>query len=101
MRAEQGFKAYANACRFRIQAFRWAEKASLPRQCRSRSGAAGRPRPGTVFGAWFKVRLLTEVANRGIPLPEASKSLHKSMIQAASYYNDAKRQAGGAARLVI
>jgi integrase len=45
---------------------------------------------------------LTEAANRGIPLPEAmQQSLHKSVTQAASYYNDAERKNGRAARLVI
>lgn len=45
---------------------------------------------------------LTEAANRGIPLPEAmQQSLHKSVTQAARYYNDAERKQGRAARLVI
>ncbi|WFU13000.1 tyrosine-type recombinase/integrase (plasmid) [Rhizobium sp. CB3090] len=45
---------------------------------------------------------LTEAANRGIPLPEAmQQSLHKSVTQAASYYNNAERKNGRAARLVI
>ncbi len=45
---------------------------------------------------------LTEAANRGIPLPEAmQQSLHKSVTQAASYYNNAERRNGRAARLVI
>jgi len=45
---------------------------------------------------------LTEAANRGIPLPEAmQQSLHKSVAQAASYYNNAERKNGRAARLVI
>ncbi|OCP18236.1 MULTISPECIES: tyrosine-type recombinase/integrase [unclassified Ensifer] len=45
---------------------------------------------------------LTEAANRGIPLPEAmQQSLHKSVTQAARYYNDAERKQGCAARLVI
>ncbi|OCJ02463.1 integrase [Agrobacterium sp. 13-626] len=44
---------------------------------------------------------LTEAANRGIPLPEAmQQSLHKSVTQAASYYNNAERKNGRAARLV-
>ncbi|RDL47660.1 hypothetical protein BLJAPNOD_05381 [Ensifer sp. M14] len=38
---------------------------------------------------------LTEAANRGIPLPEAmQQSLHKSVTQAARYYNDAERKQG-------
>ncbi|WP_331375136.1 tyrosine-type recombinase/integrase [Sinorhizobium chiapasense] len=45
---------------------------------------------------------LTEAANRGIPLPEAMKqSLHKSVTQAAGYYNNAERKQGRAARLII
>ncbi|WP_037150250.1 site-specific integrase [Rhizobium freirei] len=45
---------------------------------------------------------LTEAANRGIPLPEAmQQSLHKSITQAASYYNNAERKNGRAARLVV
>ncbi len=45
---------------------------------------------------------LTEATNRGIPLPEAmQQSLHKSVTQAASYYNNAERKNGRAARLVI
>ena len=44
---------------------------------------------------------LTEAANRGIPLPEAmQQSRHKSTAQAASYYNDAERKLGKAARLM-
>lgn len=43
---------------------------------------------------------LTEAANRGIPLPEAmQQSLHKSVAQAAGYYNDSERKMGRAARL--
>jgi integrase len=45
---------------------------------------------------------LTEAANRGIPLPEAmQQSLHKSVAQAASYYDNAERKNGRAARLII
>ncbi|ANK76788.1 integrase (plasmid) [Ensifer adhaerens] len=44
---------------------------------------------------------LTEAANRGIPLPEAmQQSLHKSVTQAARYFNNAQRKNGRAARLV-
>ena len=44
---------------------------------------------------------LTEAANRGIPLPEAmQQSLHKSITQAAGYYNDSERKMGRAARLI-
>jgi integrase len=45
---------------------------------------------------------LTEAANRGVPLQEAmQQSLHKSVAQAAKYYNNAERKNGRAARLVI
>lgn len=45
---------------------------------------------------------LTEAANRGIPLQEAmQQSQHKSMSQAAAYYNDQERKQGKAARLMI
>ncbi len=44
---------------------------------------------------------LTETGRRGIPLPEAmQQSQHKSVNQAARYYNDAERQLGRAARLI-
>ncbi len=44
---------------------------------------------------------LTEAANRGIPLPEAmEQSRHRSVQQASSYYNDATRRNGRAARLL-
>ncbi|MCY1740662.1 site-specific integrase [Ensifer sp. SL37] len=57
----------------------------------------------TSFSAhWLRSGYLTEAANRGIPLPEAmQQSLHKSVTQAARYYNDAERKLGRAARLVI
>ena len=45
---------------------------------------------------------LTESALRGIPLPDAmQQSQHKSVQQAARYYNDAERQLGQAARLIL
>jgi integrase len=44
---------------------------------------------------------LTEAARRGVALPEAmQQSQHKSVQQAAGYYNEAERQLGRAARLV-
>ena len=43
---------------------------------------------------------LTEAARRGVSLPEAmQQSQHKSVQQAASYYNEAERSRGKAARL--
>ncbi len=45
---------------------------------------------------------LTEAANRGVPLQEAMQhSLHKSVAQAAGYYNNAERKNGRAARLAM
>ncbi|EJJ28585.1 site-specific integrase [Rhizobium sp. CF142] len=45
---------------------------------------------------------LTEAANRGVPLQEAmQQSLHKSVTQAASYYSNAERKNGRAARLIM
>ena len=44
---------------------------------------------------------LTEAANRGVPLQEAmQQSQHKSMSQAAAYYNEQDRKRGKAARLL-
>lgn len=44
---------------------------------------------------------LTEAANRGVPLPEAmEQSRHRSVQQASSYYNNAARRSGRAARLL-
>lgn len=45
---------------------------------------------------------LTEAANRGIPLPEAmQQSQHRSLTQAAAYYNNPDRKRGRAARLIV
>jgi integrase len=45
---------------------------------------------------------LTEAARSGVSLQEAmQQSQHRSVQQAASYYNDAERKQGRAARLVI
>jgi hypothetical protein len=47
--------------------------------------------------AWTALRLLTEAATCGIPLPEAmQQSLHKSVPQVASFY-----KMGRAARLFV
>ena len=44
---------------------------------------------------------LTETARRGIPLVEAmQQSQHRSVQQAASYYNEVERQLGRAARVI-
>ncbi len=45
---------------------------------------------------------LTEAARASVPLPEAmQQSQHRSVQQAASYYNDAERRQGKAARLAV
>lgn len=45
---------------------------------------------------------LTEAARAGVPLPEAmQQSQHRSVQQAASYYNDVERRQGKAARLGV
>lgn len=45
---------------------------------------------------------LTEAARRGVALPEAmQQSQHRSVQQAASYYNDANRSLGMAARITV
>ena len=45
---------------------------------------------------------LTEAARQGVSLPEAmQQSQHRSVQQAASYYNDADRTRGRAARLAV
>lgn len=44
---------------------------------------------------------LTEAARQGVPLPEAmAQSQHRSVQQAARYYNDAERKMGRAVRLL-
>ena len=46
--------------------------------------------------------ICTEAARQGVSLPEAmQQSQHRSVQQAASYYNDAERTKGRAARLAI
>ncbi len=58
--------------------------------------------PALVSAHGLRSGYLTEAANRGIPLPEAmQQSLHKSVAQAASYYNNAERKNGRAARLIV
>ena len=45
---------------------------------------------------------LTEAARQGVALPEAmQQSQHRSVQQAASYYNEAERSRGRAARLGV
>ncbi|MGO9429125.1 site-specific integrase [Rhodoblastus sp.] len=45
---------------------------------------------------------LTEAARRGVPLPAAMRqSQHRSLQQAARYYNDSEARLGAAARLLV
>ncbi len=67
---------------------------------KSRIKAAGLD-PAAYSAHGLRSGYLTEAANRGISLPEAmQQSRHKSTAQAASYYNDAERKLGKAARLM-
>ncbi len=57
--------------------------------------------PGDFSAHGLRSGYLTEAANRGIPLPEATEqSRHRSEQQASSYYNHATRWSGKAARLL-
>lgn len=57
------------------------------------------PREFSAHG--LRAGYLTEAANRGIPLPEAmEQSKHRSVPQASSYYNNATRRSGRAARML-
>jgi integrase len=57
--------------------------------------------PGEFSAHGLRSGYLTEAANRGIPLPEAmGQSRHRSVQQAAEYYNSASRRNGRAARLL-
>ncbi|NTI46090.1 site-specific integrase [Rhizobium rhizogenes] len=57
--------------------------------------------PGEFSAHGLRSGYLTEAANRGIPLPEAmEQSRHRSVQQASSYYNDAARRSGRAARML-
>jgi integrase len=67
---------------------------------KTRIAAAGLD-PAAYSAHGLRSGYLTEAANRGISLPEAmQQSRHKSTAQAASYYNDATRKLGKAARLM-
>lgn len=57
--------------------------------------------PGNYSAHGLRSGYLTEAANRGVPLPEAmEQSRHRSVQQASSYYNNAIRRSGRAARLL-
>lgn len=87
---------------------RWgtAEDKSLSPQSvnlilKRRCAAAGLdPREFSAHG--LRSGYLTEAARQGVPLPEAmQQSQHRSVQQAASYYNEADRTKGKAARLAV
>ena len=66
-----------------------------------RAAAAGLD-PAQFSAHGLRSGYLTETARRGIPLPEAmQQSQHRSVQQAASYYNEAERTLGQAARLIV
>ncbi|MBB3747178.1 integrase [Rhizobium sp. BK591] len=57
--------------------------------------------PGEFSAHGLRAGYLTEAANRSIPLAEAmDQSRHRSVQQASSYYNNATRRSGRAARLL-
>ncbi len=57
--------------------------------------------PGEFSAHGLRSGYLTEAANRGITLQEAmEQSRHRSVQQASSYYNNASRRSGRAARLL-
>ena len=63
--------------------------------------AAAGLEPGEFSAHGLRSGYLTEAANRGIPLPEAmEQSRHRSVQQASSYYNNATRRSGRAARML-
>lgn len=68
---------------------------------KTRCAAAGFD-PALFSAHGLRSGFLTEAARQGVPLPEAmAQSRHRSLTQAARYYNDAERRLGKAARLAI
>jgi integrase len=58
--------------------------------------------PGDYSAHGLRAGYLTEAARAGVALPEAmGQSQHRSVQQAARYYNDAERRQGKAARLAL
>ncbi len=67
---------------------------------KKRADAAGLD-PREVSAHGLRSGYLTESAQRGVPLVEAmQQSQHRSVQQAAAYYNDVERRQGRAARLI-
>jgi integrase len=87
---------------------RWGaieEKALTPQSInlivKRRCGLAGLD-PAEFSAHGLRAGYLTEAARRGIALPEAmQQSGHRSIQQAAIYYNDAERAQGRAVRLLV
>jgi integrase len=81
------------------------EKALTPQSInlivKRRCGVAGLE-PDAFSAHGLRAGYLTEAARQGVALPEAmQQSQHRSVQQAASYYNDTERAQGRAARLAI
>jgi integrase len=81
------------------------EKALTPQSInlivKRRCGMAGLE-PDAFSAHGLRAGYLTEAARQGVALPEAMRqSQHRSVQQAASYYNDTERAQGRAARLAI
>ena len=81
------------------------EKALTPQSInlivKRRCGMAGLE-PDAFSAHGLRAGYLTEAARQGVALPEAmQQSQHRSVQQAASYYNDTERAQGRAARLAI
>ncbi|MBX4870211.1 tyrosine-type recombinase/integrase [Rhizobium bangladeshense] len=73
---------------------------SVNAMIKQRAGMAGL-KVGEFSAHGLRSGYLTEAANRGIPLPEAmEQSRHRSLQQASTYYNNATRQSGRAARML-
>ncbi len=83
----------------------WMEATALSPQAvnlivKKRADAAGLD-PREVSAHGLRSGYLTESARRGVPLVEAmQQSQHRSVQQAAAYYNEVERRNGRAARLV-
>jgi integrase len=76
------------------------EPGAINQIVKSRAAQAGlNPEAFSAHG--LRSGYLTEAANRGVPLQEAmEQSRHRSVQQASSYYNNATRRSGRAARLM-
>ena len=76
------------------------EPSAINQIVKSRAALAGLD-PAAFSAHGLRSGYLTEAANRGVPLPEAmEQSCHRSVQQASSYYNNATRRSGRAARLI-